>query len=73
MLAPESKDKISTFNKSMVVYQYKCYCDNSIGLTTRQLKKRVKEHILACIDKFLNIAEKENEKEKNSNKIMNIW
>ena len=26
---------------------------------TRQLKKRVKEHIPACIDKFLDFAEKE--------------
>ena len=41
MLTPEGKDQIHTFNKSMVIYQSKCYCDNShIGLTTRQLKKK---------------------------------
>ena len=32
------------------------------------LKKRIKEHISACIDKFLNVAVK---KLNNSNKIMN--
>ena len=43
-------------------------CNNSyIGLSTRQLKKTAKEHIPACIDKFLKLAEKE----KKSNKIMN--
>jgi len=58
MLAPEGKDKIPTFNKSIL--KYKCHCDNSyIGLTNRQLKKKVKEHIPGCIDKFLNLAEKE--------------
>ena len=35
----------------------------------RQLKKRVKEHVPACIDKFLNLAEKK--KKKSSYKIMN--
>ena len=64
--AAEGKDLIPTFNKSMVIYRFKQYSDDSyIGLTTRQLKKRVKEHIPACINKFLNLAEKD--KEKNSN------
>ena len=50
MLAPEGKENIPTFNISMVIYQYKCYCDNSyIGLTSRQLKKRVTEHIPALL------------------------
>ena len=52
------------------MYHQKCYFDNSyIGRTTRQLNKRVKEHIPAYIEKFLNLPEKE--KDKNSNKIMN--
>ena len=61
MLTPEGKDLIPTFNKSMVIYQLKCYCNNSyIGLTTRQLK-RIKKHIPACIDKFLKLAVKQKE------------
>ena len=39
-----------------------------IGLTTRQLKKMVREHTPACIDKFFNSAEKE----KKSIKIINV-
>ena len=34
--------------------------DNSyISITTKQLKKRVKEHIAACIAKYLNLTKKE--------------
>ena len=70
MLTPEGKDQIPTFNISMVIYQFKCYCDNShFDLTTRQLNKRVKEHIPAFIDKFLISAK--NEKENSSERIMN--
>ena len=40
LLTPAGKDLIPKFDKSMVIYQYKCYCDSSyIGLTSRQLKK----------------------------------
>ena len=54
----------------MVIYQFDCYCDNSyIGLTTRQLKKRVKEHIPICVEKFLNKSEKE--KDNKSVKVLN--
>ena len=53
LLTPKGKDKRSKFDKSMVRCQFNCYCDNSyIGRTTKQLKKRVKEHILGCVDKF---------------------
>ena len=62
LLTPQGKDQISKFDKSMVVYQFKCYCDNSyIGQTTRQLKKRYKEHIPICVEKFLKFSEKEKE------------
>ena len=62
-VSPEGKDYIPSFDKSMVIYQFKWYYDNSYtGLTTRQLKKRVKKHIPTCIDKFLKSAEKEKEK-----------
>ena len=51
-----------------MIYQFKSYCDNGyISLTTKQLKKSVKEHFPGCIDKFFNLAEIE----KNSNKTMN--
>ena len=54
----------------VVKYQLKCYCNGSYtSLTNRQLKKMVKDYIPACIEKFLNLAE--NDKEKNSNKIIN--
>ena len=54
----------------MVIYQFECYCDNSyISLTSRQLNKRVKEHIPTLVEKFLRISEKE--KEKKSAKILN--
>ena len=56
LLTPEGKDQISTFNKIMVTYQFKCYCDNSyICLTTRQLEKTVKEDITACLTNVLKI------------------
>ena len=68
MLTPEDKDQIPTFDKSMVIYQLKCFCENSYtGLIIRQLKKMVKEHIPACINIFLNLA---NKKEKSSSKII---
>ena len=45
MLTAEGKDQLTTFNKNMVIYQFKCYFDDSyIGLTTRQLKKMIKEY-----------------------------
>ena len=70
LLVPEGKDLIPKFDKSMVIYQFDCYCDNSyIGLTTRQLKKRVKEHIPVCVEKFLNKSEKE--KDNKSAKVLN--
>ena len=54
----------------MVIYQFECYCDNSyISPTSRQLNKRVKEHIPTLVEKFLRISEKE--KEKKSAKILN--
>ena len=67
-LTPEGKEQIPTFDKIMVIYKFECYFDNSyIGLTTIQLTIRVKDHILACIDNFLKLAQKE----KKSNKITN--
>ena len=70
LLVPEGKDLIPKFDKSMVIYQFDCYCDNSyIGLTTRQLKKRVQEHIPVCVEKFLNKSEKE--KDNKSAKVLN--
>ena len=37
----------------MVVYQLSCCCKASyIGLTTKQLGKGIKEHVLKSVDKF---------------------
>ena len=59
LIVPNGKDKISKFDKTMVIYQLDYYCDNNYtGLTTRQLKKRVKEHIPTCVEKFLRSLQK---------------
>jgi len=40
------KHLIAKFDESMVVYQFKCYCQgNYVGQTSRQLRKRKDEHI----------------------------
>ena len=37
----------------MIIYQYNCCCTASyIGLTTRQLRKRIKEHIPKSLESF---------------------
>ena len=53
LLTPGGKDPVSNFNKSMIIYQYSCCCTASyIGLTTRQLRKRIKEHVPISVDNF---------------------
>ena len=53
LLTPGGKDPVSNFNKSMIIYQYSCFCTASyIGLTTRQLRKRIKEHVPKSVDNF---------------------
>ena len=65
MLTPVSNNQIPKFYKSMVIYLFKRYCNKSyIGPKIRQLKKRVRQHISACIDKILILAEKEKGKRK---------
>ena len=60
LLTPAGKDLIPKFDKSMVIYQYKCYCDSSyIGLTSRQLKKRIKEHVPKCVQNYMALTEEE--------------
>ena len=37
------------------------FCEDSyIGITSRQFGKRIKEHILKCIDKLCKTSKKEN-------------
>ena len=46
LITPGGKDLISKLNNSMVIYQFSCCCTASyIGLTTRHLRKRIKEDI----------------------------
>ena len=60
LLTPGGKDPISIFNKSMVIYQYNCCCTASyIGLTTRQLRKRIKEHIPKSLESFCCLENKD--------------
>ena len=43
LLTPGDNDPVSNFNKSMIIHQYSCCCTASyIGLTKRQLRKRIK-------------------------------
>ena len=44
----------------MVIYQYNCCCTASyIGLTTRQLRKRIKEHIPKSLESFCCLENKD--------------
>ena len=53
LLTPGGKDPTSNLNKSMVIYQYSCCCKASyIGFTTRQLRKRIKEHAPKSVENF---------------------
>ena len=46
LLTPGGKDPIAKLKKSMVIYHFDCFSEaNYIEMTSRQLKKRVKEHI----------------------------
>ena len=59
LVTQNDKGSIPNFDKAMVVYQLKCYCENSyIGLTSRQVNKRVKEHIPACVAIFFWVHQK---------------
>ena len=53
LLKPGGRDQISNLNKNMVIYQFSCCCKASyIGLTKRQLRKRIKEHVPKSVDNF---------------------
>ena len=60
LLIPGGKDPIPKLKQSMVVYQFDCFCKASyIGMTSRQLIKRVKEHIPKSIESYCNSKGKE--------------
>ena len=60
LVTPGGKDPIPKFKKSMVVYQFDCFCKaNYIGMTSRQLIKRVREHVPKSIESYCNSEEKE--------------
>jgi hypothetical protein len=51
---PAVKDHIPYVNKSMVVYQFNCHCENDyVGKTTRRLTDRMKEHVPRCVRRYL--------------------
>ena len=53
LLRPGGKNPVSNLNKNMVIYQYSCCCKASyIRLTTRHLRKRIKEHVSKCVENF---------------------
>ena len=44
----------------MVIYRFSCFCKASyIGLTSRQLGKRIKKHIPKSVEKFCDLENKE--------------
>ena len=48
------KDPIPNLDKSCIVYKFNCFCDKSyIGQTSRHFKTRIKEHLPACVLKFI--------------------
>ena len=60
LIRPGGKDPISEFKKSMVVYQFNCFCEDSyIGMTSRQFGKRIKEHVPKSIEEFCKTSNKE--------------
>ena len=53
MIRPGGKNPISEYKKSIIVYQFNCFCEDSfVGMTFRQFGERIKEQILKSIDKF---------------------
>ena len=61
MIRPGGKDPISEYKKSMVGYQFICFCEDSyVGMTSRQFGKRIKEHIPKSIEEFCKTSNKEN-------------
>ena len=48
------KDPLPNQDKSCIVYKFNCSCERSyIGQTSRHLKTRKKEHLLAFVLKFI--------------------
>ena len=79
LLTPGGKDPVSNLNKSMVIYQYSCCCKASyIGLTTRHLRKRIKEHVPKSVENFCFSEKKDEIPDKvlmhlNVHPLQNIW
>ena len=48
------KGSIPDQEKNCIVNKFKCFCDKSyIGQTSRNFKTRIKEHLPACVLKFV--------------------
>ena len=48
------KDHIPDLSKNMVVYQFKCRCDNDyVGQTSRRLIQRIQEHVPKCVKEYI--------------------
>ena len=54
ILRSNSKDKLSSLTTSMCIYKFNCSCGASyLGRTTRQLSKRIREHLPVWFSKGL--------------------
>ena len=48
------KDRLPTLSCKNVVYKFLCYCEGSyVGKTTQALRTRIKQHIPACLQKYI--------------------
>ena len=79
LTTPGGKDPVSNFKKSMTIYQYSSCCTASyIGLTTIQIRKRIKEHVQKSEENFCCLGKKDNIPAKvlnasNVHLSQNIW
>ena len=68
LLRPGAKDPISNLNKSIIVYEFSCCCKASyIKLTTRHIRKRIKEHVPKSVENFCLLYKKDDIPVKVSN------
>ena len=68
MIRHGSKDSILEYKKTMVVYQFNCFCEDSyVCRTSRQFRKKIKKYIPKCIDEFCKISDKKNKSKRVTN------
>ena len=55
------KDRLPTHSANNIVYRFECYCDSKyVGQTTQTLRKRMSQHIPACMRDYIEHAKNNN-------------